>query len=128
MDFAPSGDNLGVSIVDEQRPESGLREPAPGPLWRWVKVTSWVELAIFTALCFFWLAPGFDHGAMIFGWAHGIGFIALCILIWIAVLRRAGVESVELDESLPFLGALLKREQDLLAFAEASLRGRRPRA
>ena len=25
---------------------------------------------------------------MIFGWAHGIGFIALCVLIWIAILRR----------------------------------------
>ena len=50
------------------------------------------------------------------------------LIDWIAVLRRAGVESVELDESLPFLGALLKREQDLLAFAEAMHRGRRPRA
>ena len=50
------------------------------------------------------------------------------LIDWIAVLRRAGVTSVELDESLPFLGALLKREQDLLAFAEAMHRGRRPRA
>src|SRR3954464_3771729 len=50
------------------------------------------------------------------------------LIDWIAVLRRAGVQSVELDESLPFLGALLKREQDLLAFAEAMHRGRRPRA
>src|SRR3989440_12298121 len=50
------------------------------------------------------------------------------LIDWIAVLRRAGVDSVELDESLPFLGALLKREQDLLAFAEAMHRGRRPRA
>ena len=50
------------------------------------------------------------------------------LIDWIAVLRRAGVESVELDESLPFLGALLKREQDLLAFAEAMHRGRGPRA
>src|SRR5205823_3647736 len=31
------------------------------------------------------------------------------LIDWIAVLRRAGVESVELDDSLPFLGALLKR-------------------
>src|SRR5437763_8195423 len=50
------------------------------------------------------------------------------LIDWIAVLPRAGVESVELDDSLPFLGALLKREQDLLAFAEAMHRGRRPRA
>ncbi len=60
----------------------------PGTLWPWVKRASWFELGIFTALCFFWLAPGFDHEALIFGWAHGIGFIGLCVLIWAAVLRR----------------------------------------
>ena len=65
-----------------------LRRPAPGPLWPWVKRASWFELAIFAALCFFWLAPGFDHQAMIVGWAHGIGYIALCVLIWIAILRH----------------------------------------
>jgi hypothetical protein len=65
-----------------------LRKVAPGRLWPWVKRASWVELAIFAALCFFWLAPGFDHEAMIFGWAHGLGFIALCVLIWIAILRH----------------------------------------
>jgi len=65
-----------------------VRRPVPGALWPWVKRASWVELAIFAALCFFWLAPGYDHEAMIFGWAHGLGFIALCILIWIAILRH----------------------------------------
>jgi hypothetical protein len=69
-------------------PPQPLRKTAPGALWPWVKGASWVELAIFAALCFFWLAPGFDHEAMIFGWAHGLGFIALCVLIWIAILRH----------------------------------------
>jgi MoxR-like ATPase len=50
------------------------------------------------------------------------------LIDWIAVLRRAGIASVELEAGMPFLGALLKREQDLLAFAEAAIRGRRPRA
>ena len=50
------------------------------------------------------------------------------LIDWIAVLRRAGIASVELDAGTPFLGALLKREQDLIAFAEAANRGRRPRA
>ena len=49
------------------------------------------------------------------------------LIDWIAALRRAGVSSVKLDENLPFLGALLKREQDLLAFAEAQAGGRRGR-
>jgi MoxR-like ATPase len=50
------------------------------------------------------------------------------LIDWIAVLRRANIASVELEAGMPFLGALLKREQDLLAFAEAATRGRRPRA
>ena len=50
------------------------------------------------------------------------------LIDWIAVLKRAGLASVELEQGMPFLGALLKREQDLLAFAEATSRGRRPRA
>jgi MoxR-like ATPase len=50
------------------------------------------------------------------------------LIDWIAVLRRAGITSVELESGMPFLGALLKREQDLIAFAEATSRGRRPRA
>jgi MoxR-like ATPase len=50
------------------------------------------------------------------------------LIDWIAVLRRAGIASVELEAEMPFLGALLKREQDLIAFAEAAHRGRRPHA
>ena len=65
-----------------------LRRPAPGPLWLWVKRASWLELAIFTVLIIFWLLPGFDRETFIFGLSHGIGYIALCILIWIAILRH----------------------------------------
>ena len=75
-------------IMNPQRPEAELRRPLPGALWPWVKRASWLELAIFSALCFFWLAPGFEDQTMVFGWAHGIGFIALCVLIWIAILAR----------------------------------------
>ena len=61
---------------------------APGPLFRWVKIASYVELGLFAALLVFWLLPGFDHETFIFGLSHGLGFIALCLLIWIAVLRH----------------------------------------
>ncbi len=47
---------------------------------------------------------------------------------WLAALKAAGITSVKLDENLPFLGALLKREQDLVAFGEAFSQGRRSRA
>ncbi len=65
-----------------------MRRPVPGPLFARVKLISYVELAIFTALIVFWLLPGFDTETMLFGWAHGLGFIALCIVIWIACVRR----------------------------------------
>ena len=65
-----------------------LRKPVPGKLFEAVKWFSWIELAVFAALMVFWLVPGFETETMIFGWAHGLGFIALCIAIWIAVLRR----------------------------------------
>jgi MoxR-like ATPase len=47
---------------------------------------------------------------------------------WLAVLKTAGVKELKLDEALPFVGALLKREQDLLVFHESLAAGRRPRA
>ncbi|CAN5483874.1 hypothetical protein BH20ACT15_BH20ACT15_03380 [soil metagenome] len=57
-------------------------------MFRVVKVASWVELGLFAALVFFWLAPGFAHQTFIFGLAHGIGYIALCVLILVAVVMR----------------------------------------
>ncbi len=65
-----------------------LRRPVPGRLFRWVKVASWLELVVFSALLVFWIAPGFERETFIFGLAHGIGYIGLCALIWVACLRR----------------------------------------
>jgi hypothetical protein len=65
-----------------------MHKPAPGPLFARVKLLSWIELAVFAGLIVFWLAPGFDTETMLFGWAHGLGFIALCMVIWIACVRR----------------------------------------
>jgi hypothetical protein len=65
-----------------------LAKPVPGELFVWVKRLSFVELAIFAGLIAFWLLPGFDTETMLFGWAHGLGFVALCVLIWVACIRR----------------------------------------
>ncbi|MDB4971313.1 MAG: ATPase [Myxococcales bacterium] len=46
------------------------------------------------------------------------------LIDWIAALRRAGLGSKDLDAGMPFLGVLLKREQDLLAVAERTAGGR----
>jgi MoxR-like ATPase len=47
---------------------------------------------------------------------------------WIAVLQRAGITSVKLDRDLPFLGALLKKEQDVAAYADQLSGGRKFRS
>lgn len=67
---------------------TALRTPVPGPMFGWVKVASYVELALFAGLVIVWLAPGLEHPTFYFGLAHGIGFIALALLIWAAILRH----------------------------------------
>jgi hypothetical protein len=65
-----------------------LSRSVPGPVFAWVKRASWVELAIFAALVVFWLAPGFHREEFVFGLAHGVGYLALCAVIWVAILRH----------------------------------------
>jgi hypothetical protein len=77
-----------VGETAPKRASEVLRQPVPGALYPWVKRASYFELCLFAALLFFWLAPGFEGETAVFGWAHGLGFIALALLIWIAVLRR----------------------------------------
>lgn len=65
-----------------------MRAPVPGPLFGWVKIASYVELALFAGLVIVWLAPGLEGPTSYLGLAHGIGFIALALLIWAAILRQ----------------------------------------
>lgn len=65
-----------------------LRRPVPGSLFRWVKLAAWFESALFAALLFFWLAPGFEQETSLFGLAHGLGYLGLCALIFAAIVRH----------------------------------------
>jgi MoxR-like ATPase len=47
---------------------------------------------------------------------------------WIAMLKNMGVADVKLDKNLPFLGTLLKKEQDLAAYADQLSGGARWRS
>jgi MoxR-like ATPase len=40
------------------------------------------------------------------------------LIDWISALKLSGVKSVKLEQKLPFLGTLLKKEQDLVAYAD----------
>jgi len=81
---------LACAINPSVSTESGtvLRTPVPGPLFAWAKLASYFELALFAGLLVVWLAPGLEHATFYFGLAHGIGFIGLALLIWVAVLRH----------------------------------------
>lgn len=57
-------------------------------MFGWVKVVSYVELGLFAILLIVWLAPGLEYATFLAGLGHGIGFIVLAVLIWIAVLRH----------------------------------------
>jgi MoxR-like ATPase len=50
------------------------------------------------------------------------------LIDWIAVLKKAGIREVKLEKNLPFLGTLLKKEQDLAAYADQIAGGRRYRS
>jgi hypothetical protein len=65
-----------------------LPRPVPGRLFAWVKAASWFELCLFGALLFFWIAPGYEQETAIFGLAHGLGYVGLCVLIFVAIMRR----------------------------------------
>jgi MoxR-like ATPase len=47
---------------------------------------------------------------------------------WIAMLKNMGISTVKLDGNLPFLGTLLKKEQDLAAYADQLSGGARWRS
>jgi hypothetical protein len=57
-------------------------------MWPWIKRASYVELALFAGLLVVWLLPGLEDATFVFGLGHGLGFIALALLIWAAVLRH----------------------------------------
>ena len=70
-----------------ERP-SPLPRPVPGRLFHWVKIASWFELGLFTALLFFWIAPGYPSETALFGLLHGVGYLGLCALIFWAIVRH----------------------------------------
>jgi len=50
------------------------------------------------------------------------------LIDWIAVLKKAGVGEIKLDRTLPFLGTLLKKEQDMAAYADQLAGGKKYRS
>jgi hypothetical protein len=56
--------------------------------FRQLKLLSFTHSAIYLTLLTVWLVPGLKTAEMIFGWAHGIGWIVMSLLCIDAVRRR----------------------------------------
>ena len=56
--------------------------------FRRLKLLSFAHSAIYLTLLTVWLIPGLATAEMIFGWAHGIGWIVMSLLCIYAVRRR----------------------------------------
>jgi hypothetical protein len=53
-----------------------------------LKLLSFAHSAIYLTLLTVWLVPGMKSAEMVFGWAHGIGWIIMSLLAIDAVRRR----------------------------------------
>jgi len=54
-----------------------------------VRAFTHVESAIFAALLVVWLADVDETAKFVLGLTHGVGFLSLCAVIWVACLRGA---------------------------------------
>ena len=53
-----------------------------------LKILSFTHSAIYLTLLTVWILPGMSGAEMVFGWAHGIGWIVASLLAIDAVRRR----------------------------------------
>jgi hypothetical protein len=58
-------------------------------LFRFVRAYSAVEAVVFTTLLVFWLGGLGDEATMYLGWTHGVGFLGLAAVMYVACLRGA---------------------------------------
>ena len=84
---------------------------------RTLKRLSFLHSGIYTCLLTVWLVPGLSRAEMVFGFAHGIGWIVMVVLILNAL--RAGVVAMRSAVAVAVLGGIgpffgswqLQREQ-----------------
>ena len=76
-----------------------------------LKLLSFTHSAIYLALLVVWLVPGMEGAEYVFGWAHGLGWIAMSLLCVDAVRRRViplwlGVMVAVIGGVGPFAGSI----------------------
>ena len=74
------------------------------PSFRTLKHLSFTHSAIYAVLLFAWIVPGLHTLEFVFGMAHGLGWIAMCVLTLAAV--RARVIPLRLGVAVAIIGAV----------------------
>jgi hypothetical protein len=69
-----------------------------------LKWASFTHSTIYAGLLTVWLVPGLHGAEMVFGWAHGIGWIVMCLLSIAALQRR--IISIKLATAVAVIGAI----------------------
>ena len=72
--------------------ESSQRPAADGArgwlTFNHVKWASFAHSSVYACLLICWAVPGWHGGEMVFGFAHGLGWFAMCALCLVALHRR----------------------------------------
>jgi hypothetical protein len=79
--------------------------------FRRLEVLSFLHSAIYLTLLTVWIVPGLTGATMVFGWAHGIGWIVMSLLCIAAVRLRViplwlGVLVAVVGSVGPFAGSI----------------------
>jgi hypothetical protein len=91
--------------VRPHRGDSSPTGPFPGSLsFRALERLSFTHSAIYLTLLVVWLVPGLHGAEFVFGLAHGLGWIAMCVLCLAAV--RASVIPLRLGVAVAVIGAI----------------------
>ena len=69
-----------------------------------IKAASFTHSAIYAVLLTVWLVPGLHEAEFVFGLAHGLGWIAMC-LIAVEALRRRVIDT-RLAVAISIIGAI----------------------
>lgn len=69
-----------------------------------LKWASFTHSTIYAGLLTVWLIPGLHGAEMVFGWAHGIGWIIMALLSILALQRR--IISIRLAVAVAVIGAI----------------------
>jgi hypothetical protein len=82
----------------------GGRLRIPSPSFRTLKRLSFAHSAVYLTLLIVWVMPGLHTLEFVFGLAHGLGWIAMCLLCTTAVANR--VIPMRLAVAVAIIGAV----------------------